>query len=67
MSVVGYLSAGKPVVRVVRKDAGELGIRFEKAADEQFRADAVRRIEPADEHYASVDDYDPVLRAHCRL
>ena len=70
MSIAGYLSAGKPELRMPKKDCDELGIRFEgpvvtgkKTVDEQLAG----RMTEESNYYQSVDDYDPVLRAHCRL
>jgi hypothetical protein len=49
----------------------EVGARFdgsvltgEKSVEERLAEDTVRAHE---EHYECVEDYDPVLRAHCRL
>jgi hypothetical protein len=71
MSIAGYLGKGKPELRMAKKDVDELGVRFdgavltgEKSVEEQLKCDAVR---PGDSCYERVEDYDPVLRAHCRL
>jgi hypothetical protein len=52
------------------KGSDELGIRFdgdvltgEKTVEEQLKGDSVL---PGGEYYQAVEDYDPVLRAHCR-
>ena len=70
MSVAGYLGSEKPELRMAKKSGDELGARFEgtvltgeKTVEEGLKGDAVR---PTDEYYESVEDYDPVLRAHCR-
>jgi hypothetical protein len=65
MSIAGYLRAGTTEVRMPKKGVDELGIRFEGVAANGERA--VRETKPGDEHYDAVEDYDPVLRAHCRL
>ena len=56
------------------KGADELGTRFEgavlegeKTVEQRLRDDAVRAETTGDEYYPGVEDYDPVLRAHCRL
>ena len=73
MSIAGYLSAGKTEVRMSGKGSDELGIRFEgavltgeKSVEEALREGAVRGKVSADEYYGGVEDYDPVLRFHCR-
>ena len=70
MSIAGYLSGRKREVRMHGKGTDELGIRFdravltgEKTVEEQLNRDAVS---PGGEFYQGVEDYDPVLRAHCR-
>lgn len=65
MSIAGYLSAGATEVRMPKKGVDELGIRFEGVATNG--EGAVREMKPGDEDYDAVEDYDPVLRAHCRL
>ena len=74
MSVAGYFSN----TTELRMPKGEdvLGIRFEgevlngeKSVEDRRRADAISataHIRPGDT-YRSAKDYDPVLRAHCRL
>ena len=71
MSVAGYLSAGRPEVRMPRNCGDEFGARFEgsvltgeKSVEEQIKGSGVR---PTSEHYKRVEDYDPVLRAHLRI
>jgi hypothetical protein len=73
MSVAGYLSAGKPELRMAKKCGDKVGVRYEgivvtgeKTVSEQLRADAVRQKMSGEEYYESVEDYDPVLRSHCR-
>jgi hypothetical protein len=71
MSIAGYLSAGKREVRMPKKGGDESGIRFdgavltgEKSVEERLKMpDAVPS---SGEYYERVEDYDPVLRAHCR-
>jgi hypothetical protein len=65
MSIAGYLSAGKTEVRTPKKGVDELDIRFEGAVANG--EEAVREKKPGDEYYSTLEDYDPVLRAHCRL
>jgi hypothetical protein len=65
MSVAGYLGAGKTELRTPKKGVDELGIRIEGAVPKA--EEAVREKKPGDEYYGAVEDYDPVLRAHCRL
>ena len=60
MSFIGYLPADE--ARVVRVGSG-IGLVGE---------DAMRALTPLERAalgatYARVEDYDPVLRAHCRL
>jgi hypothetical protein len=39
----------------------------EKTVDEKLREDGVRAKLLSDDYYGGVEDYEPVLRAHCRL
>jgi hypothetical protein len=64
MSIAGYLSAGRPELRMPKKGTDELGIRFEGP---DATGEENREVMPGDQFYESVEDYDPVLRAHCRL
>jgi hypothetical protein len=61
-------------LRMSKKGADKLNIRFEgavvtgeKTVDERLKEDAVGRVVVGDEYYETVEDYDPVLRAHCRV
>jgi hypothetical protein len=65
MSIAGYLSPSRVNLRLPEKGVDELGIRFEGAAG--TGEEAVREKKPGDEYYDAPEDYDPVLRAHCRL
>jgi hypothetical protein len=60
MSVAGYLASGK-----------NAGLRSEKLRmrlkEDAMRATWREKAEGKQEEYVSVEDYDPVLRAHCRL
>ena len=56
MSVAGYIGKNLRVPRIPREDD-------EKEAREPKCLERKRETEP----YKSVEDYDPVLRAHCRL
>jgi hypothetical protein len=75
MSIAGYFCKRVTELRMPKsKDAkSEPLIRFEgpvmsghKSVEEQQR-DVVHHRETLDESYKTVEDYDPVLRAHCRL
>ena len=73
MSIAGYLGFGKPEVRMPKKGDDGSGIRFEgavltgeKSVEEGLRGSAVDAKRPADEFYATVEEYDPVLLFHCR-
>ena len=70
MRIAGYLSRCKTEARMSGKGSDELGIRFdgdvltgEKTVEEQLKGDSVL---PGGEYYQAVEDYDPVLQAHCR-
>jgi hypothetical protein len=65
MSIAGYLSASRVNLRLPKKGVDELGIRFDGAA--ATGEENVREKKPGDEYYDATEDYDPVLRAHCRL
>ena len=39
----------------------------EKSVEQQLRDDAIRVTPHLGQSYSNVEDYDPVLRAHCRL
>jgi hypothetical protein len=65
MSIAGYLSPRKTELRMAEKSVDELGIRFEGAMANAEKA--IRERKSGDECYDAVEDYDPVLRAHCRL
>ena len=60
MSVVTYLASGK---------SGERSSPLREAlATETIRAlEKLREYGKVTERYESVEDYDPVLKAHCRL
>jgi hypothetical protein len=71
MSIAGYLDRTRPERRMPKNCGKELGARFEgvvlmgeKTVEEQLGGDVVRTEGPC---YESVEEYDPVLRAHCRL
>jgi hypothetical protein len=71
MSVAGYLSKSGPKRRMPKNCSEELGARFEgrvltgeKPVEERLTGDTVG---PYDEHYECIEEYDTVLRAHCRL
>jgi hypothetical protein len=76
MSVVGYLG---PLTGDLRLGAGDVptpdvpGLQLEaevlqgRFSVEEAQARAAARGARRGERYGSVGDYDPVLRAHCRL
>jgi hypothetical protein len=81
MCVAGYL-AGKRFRELRMPKSGELGdalsirsegpvMRGQKSVEEQRRVDAIRAASSEEpfggKTYETVDDYDPVLRSHCRL
>jgi hypothetical protein len=63
MSVAGYIGKNVKELRFPREGTDDLGVRYSGAEEgpkkEKAKGDA--------EIYESVMDYDPVLRAHCRL
>ena len=70
MGVAGYLGKSRPVRRMPKSCSDEIGARFEgkvltgeKTVEEQLGGD----VRTEGRCYESVEDYDPVLRAHCRL
>ena len=74
MSIAGYFSKRGYAELRMPKTKNDLGIQFEgpvltgeKSVEHQQREAAVRTTSPLGESYKTVDDYDPVLRAHCRL
>src|SRR5437868_4672286 len=74
MSIAGYLSA-RPVWSRMPADAGkQIGAEFrgevlggKLTAAEELGLSAVETVGPVGERYFDVEEYDPVLRAHCRL
>ena len=71
MSVDGYLGAKRGELRLkggdVPADRVEGEVLEGALSVEEAQAKVVRRVWRAGERYKSVADYDPVLRAHCRL
>jgi len=81
MSIAGYFCKRVTELRMPKsgdsasnqaRDA--LSIRFEgpvltgeKSVAERHREVAIRASSPLGESYKTVEDYDPVLRSHCRL
>ena len=78
MSIAGYLARRGPVWRMrpaLRNDAGEdeLGIKVEgpllageKSLEERRAEDVVGAGREEGEFYSGLEDYDPVLKSHCR-
>jgi hypothetical protein len=78
MSIAGYLVRRGPEWRMRREfrdEAGkdELGIRVEgavlageKSLEERRSEDAVVAGMEGEEFYSGLEEYDPVLRSHCR-
>jgi hypothetical protein len=62
MSVAGYIGKNEKESRLPREGTDDLGIRHTGVEEGQKRERA-----RGDEAYESLADYDPVLRAHCRL
>ena len=70
MSIAGYLiKRGYTELRMPKHSIRSEGLVMsgEKSVEEQRRQDAIRATSCGGESYKSVKDYDPVLRAHCRL
>jgi hypothetical protein len=68
MSIAGDFGGGRPRGRVEMQNAEEAS----RAAQERLRDCSISPLkEPVKEgfreRYYDVDDYDPVLRFHCRL
>jgi hypothetical protein len=63
MSVAGYLGKNVKELRFPREGTKDLGVRNGGAEEGPKK----ERIKGDEEVYKSVVDYDPVLRAHCRL
>lgn len=63
MSVAGYIGKNVEELRLPREGTAYLGIEYELASHEVKREQSNGERET----YQSVVDYDPVLRAHCRL
>jgi hypothetical protein len=69
MSVAGYLAGGLPEVSLEgaegRRELGK-GIDVRREDGEKMPG-GLRRVGGRRERYERVEDYDPVLRGHCRL
>jgi hypothetical protein len=73
MSIAGYFVRRGPELRMRRGLRGELGIQVEgavlageKSLEERRAEDAVRAGRTEGEFYSELEDYDPVLKSHCR-
>ena len=74
MSVMGYFDGRGRQLRMARECVDGIGTRFEgkvltgeKTVEQGLVEDDVGRVEPREPIYRNVDEYDPVLRSHCRL
>jgi hypothetical protein len=68
MSVAGYLGANRPRVRVRKEGEGELeAATKQRPPDGESLPGGLMRAGHRDVFYERVEDYDPVLRSHCRL
>ena len=63
MSIAGYIGKNVKELRFPREGTDDLGIRY-GGAEEGLKNEKAKGDQ---EVYESVVDYDPVLRAHCRL
>jgi hypothetical protein len=66
MSVAGYIGKNRKKLRIPCEGTDELGIHYGEPGRER-QEDGAYRSKQDSENYKSVEDYDPVLRAHCRL
>jgi hypothetical protein len=75
MSIAGYLGKGNSQLRMPTEPVDQLGIEYEGEVLEGKKSAPLRRAEDAvagptkagDGVYKDVDEYDPVLRSHCRI
>jgi hypothetical protein len=74
MSIAGYFVRRVPELRMRRELHDKLGIRVEgavlageKSVKERRAEDAVRAGRTEGEFYSGLEDYDPVLKSHCRM
>jgi hypothetical protein len=75
MSIAGYLSSGNGELRMRRNAWEEIGgavvagpvTAGERSVEEALARDAIGLVKAEDERYRRVEEYDPVLRSHCRL
>jgi hypothetical protein len=74
MSIAGYFSKRGDTELRMPKEKDALRIQFEgpvltgeKSVEQQQRDAAIRATYPLNESYKTVEDYDSVLRSHCRL
>jgi hypothetical protein len=72
MSIAGYFGRRVPELRTRRKLRDELGIQSEGAVLAGEKSLGERQAEDAatagrnDGEYSGSEDYDPVLKSHCR-
>jgi hypothetical protein len=65
MSIAGYFGSSSVDLRVT---TGDLSKGVAEVASGKLQVEvAEAEVTPGGERYTSVGDYDPVLRAHCRL
>jgi len=74
MSVAGYLGAKTADLRMADGALEAVGARTEgpvlsgtDSVEEQRAKSAGRAARATDRYYRRVEDYDPVLRSHCRF
>jgi hypothetical protein len=74
MSIAAHLAGRTGELRMPKDGGREVGVRFagqvltgEKSVEFRLAEDGMRPVVVPAESYRTVADYDPVLRAHCRL
>ena len=74
MSVAGYIGDNPQDLRMPCERTDDLGTNYEGAVlsgeaspEERRLAESRVAMRRGGEFYSSVEDYDPVLRSHCRL
>jgi hypothetical protein len=74
MSIAAHLAGKTRELRMPKDGGHEVGVRFtgqvltgEKSVEFRLAEDGIRPARVPAGSYRTVEDYDPVLRAHCRL
>ena len=74
MSLAGYIGGDAGELRMPQSSADPVRIQTdgavmsgERSVEEQRANDAIRTVRLRDRYYRRVEEYDPVLRSHCRL